>query len=248
MGSLEDRVAIITGGAGGIGRAAAALFVAAGAKLLLADKSADIPVHFGHPFQADVTRSDQVQAMVAEAVREFGRVDILFNVAGISGRSLGDGPVDECTEQAWDSVLEVNLKSVYLCCRWVIPEMERSGGGSIINMSSVLALVGAPPHFVTHAYAASKAAILGLTRAMAAHYAPRRIRVNCLCPGLIETPMSARARGNPEVMAWAAARQALTGGPGQPEDVAHAALFLASNDSAFITGAALPVDGGWATQ
>lgn len=247
-GALEGRVAIITGAAGGIGRAAAVAFAAAGARLLLADKSPDIPVDLGCAFQADLTQAQQAQAMVAEAVRRFGRLDVLFNVAGISGRALGDGPVDQCTEQAWDTVLAVNLKSVYLCCRFAIPEMERAGGGSVVNLSSVLGVVGAAPHFVTHAYAASKAAIIGLTRAMAAHYAPRRIRVNCICPGLLDTPMSARAKSDPELLGWVAARQSLTGALGRPEDVARAALFLASEDSGFITGAVLPVDGGWLAQ
>ncbi len=246
--ALEGRVAIITGAAGGIGRASAAAFAAAGARLLLADKVPDVPQQFGRSFTADLTSSEQARAMVAEAVRLFGRLDVLFNVAGISGRSLGDGPVDECAEAAWDTVMAMNLKSVYLSCRWAIPEMDRSGGGSIINLSSVLGVVGAAPHFATHAYAASKGAILGLTRAMASHYAPRRIRVNCICPGLIDTPMSARARSNAPVLEWVAARQSLTGAPGTPEDVARTALFLASQDSAFITGAAIPVDGGWLAQ
>ncbi len=248
-GALQGRVAIITGAAGGIGRAAAAAFAAAGAELLLVDQSEwnRAPESAAH-LRADLTQPEQAQAMVAEAVRRFGRLDVLFNVAGISGRALGDGPVDQCTEQAWDTVLAVNLKSVYLCCRWAIPEMERGGGGSIINLSSVLGVVGAAPHFSTHAYAASKAAIIGLTRAMASHYAPKRIRVNCICAGLLETPMSARALADPALLGWVAARQSLTGKPGRPEDVARAALFLASEDSAFITGAVLPVDGGWLAQ
>ncbi len=253
-GALEGRVAIITGAAGGIGRAAAAAFAGAGARLLLVDieelasGQAGMPAPQAACFRADLTQSGQTQAMVAEAVRRFGRLDVLFNVAGISGRALGDGPVDQCTEEAWNVVLAVNLKSVYLCCRFAIPEMERAGGGSIINLSSVLGVVGAPPHFVTHAYAASKAAIIGLTRAMAAHYAPRRIRVNCICPGLLDTPMSARAKADPALLAWVAARQSLAGALGRPEDVACAALFLASDDSRFITGAVLPVDGGWLSQ
>ncbi len=247
-GLLQGRVAVITGAAGGIGRAAAAAFAAAGAKLLLADKSADMPAEFGEPFVADVSDAAKAAAVIADAVRRFGRLDVLFNIAGISGRSLGDGPVHECTEAAWDAVLRVNLKSVYLCCRAAIPEMVKVGGGAIVNLSSVLGLTGAAPHFETHAYAASKAAIIGLTRAMASSYAAQRIRVNCICPGLVETAMSARARGKPDLMDWITHRQPLAGGPVAPEDVAAAAVFLASDQAAAITGVVLPVDGGWLSQ
>lgn len=248
MGSLESRVVIITGAAGAIGRAAGKLFAERGAKLLLADRCENVPREHGEPFLGDLSRAADAEAMVAAAVRCFGRLDGLFNVAGISGRSLGDGPVHECTEKAWDSVMAANAKSVFLCCRAAIPEMERAGGGSIINLSSVLGLVGAAPHFSTHVYAASKAAIIGLTRAMASHYAPLKIRVNCICPGLIDTPMSERARHNPELLEWVAARQSLTGAPGRPEDVAAVAAFLASDDARFVTGAVIPVDGGWLAQ
>jgi NAD(P)-dependent dehydrogenase (short-subunit alcohol dehydrogenase family) len=247
-GLLEGRVAVITGAAGGIGRAAAAAFAAAGAQLVLADKSEDIPREYGEPFIADVSDAAKAAAVITDAVRLFGRVDVLFNIAGISGRSLGDGPVHECTEAAWDTVLRVNLKSVYLCCRAAIPEMMKTGGGAIVNLSSVLGAAGAAPHFETHAYAASKAAIIGLTRAMASSYAPYRIRVNCICPGLVETAMSARARAKPDLMDWVARRQSLTGGPVTPDDVAGAAVFLASDQAAAITGAVLPVDGGWLSQ
>jgi NAD(P)-dependent dehydrogenase (short-subunit alcohol dehydrogenase family) len=195
---------------------------------------------------ADVTRSDEVAAAVQATAEQFGRLDVLFNVVGISGRRLGDGPVDQCTEEGWDTVLTVNLKSVYLCCRHALPHMER--GASIVNLASVLGLVGGDEHFATHAYAASKGGVIALTRAMAVTYAPRGIRVNALCPGLIETPMSARAQSDPDVLALLPRQQPLTGAMGRAIDVANAALFLASDESAFITGAVLPVDGGWTAQ
>jgi NAD(P)-dependent dehydrogenase (short-subunit alcohol dehydrogenase family) len=248
---LAGKVTLITGAAGGIGGASARRFLAEGACVIGVDQE-EIP---GPELaddtrllrlRADVTRSAEVESAVAAGMERFGRLDVLFNVVGISGRRFGDGPVDRCTEEAWEQVLTVNLKSVYLCCRHALPRMGR--GASIINLSSVMGLVGEGEHFATHAYAASKGGVIALTRAMAAHYAPRGIRVNALCPGLIETPMSARAQADPEILALLARLQPLTGALGRPLDVAHAALFLASDESAFITGAILPVDGGWTAQ
>lgn len=249
-GCLAGKVALITGAAGGIGRASAGRFLAEGAAVAALDREA-LPADAWPegaevlPLTADVTREAEVAAAVGEAAARFGRLDILFNVVGISGRRLGDGPVDACTEAGWDAVLAANLKSVYLCCRHVLPHMGR--GASIINLASVLGLVG-DPLFATHAYAASKGGVIALTRAMAVTYAVRGIRVNALCPGLIETPMSRRARSDPAILARLPDLQPLTGAFGRPEDVAAAALFLASDDAAFITGAVLPVDGGWTAR
>jgi NAD(P)-dependent dehydrogenase (short-subunit alcohol dehydrogenase family) len=250
-GRLAGKVALITGAAGGIGGAAVQLFLAEGARVAALDREtiADNPLPKGNVLlrvTADVTHSDEVAAAVAATLARFGRLDVLFNVVGISGRRLGDGPVDQCTEEGWETVLQVNLKSVYLCCRHAVPHLAT--GASIINLASVLGLVGGDEHFATHAYAASKGGVIALTRAMAVTYAPRGIRVNALCPGLIETPMSARAQSDPEILALLARLQPLTGAMGRPLDVARAALFLASDESAFITGAVLPVDGGWTAQ
>src|ERR687887_568255 len=162
-----------------------------------------------------------------------------FTGAGISGRALGDGPVETCSLEAWDAVLDANLKSAFLCCKHAIPALRDSGGGAIINLGSVLGLVGAED-FQTHAYAASKGGIVALTRAVAIAYAGDRIRCNAICPGLIETPMSERARNDPHVRERLKELQPLTGEPGSPEDVAEAALYLAS--APFVTGAVLPVD------
>src|SRR5205814_1862317 len=145
-----------------------------------------------HPLGAALTRSADVEAAVRAAVERFGRLDVLFNGAGISGRRLGDGPVDECTEEAWDTVLAVNLRSVFLCCKHAVPALLASGGGAIVNLASVLGLVGGDADFATHAYAASKGGIIALSRAIAVAYAPRGLRCNVVCPGLIATPMSAR--------------------------------------------------------
>jgi NAD(P)-dependent dehydrogenase (short-subunit alcohol dehydrogenase family) len=249
-GRLAGKVALITGAAGGIGRASVQRFLAEGASVAALDREAPpdgtwpagAPVR---PLAADVTQDADVAAAVGEVTAQFGRIDILFNVVGISGRRYGDGPVDACSEAGWETVLATNLKSVYLCCRHALPQMPR--GAAIINLASVLGLVG-DPLFATHAYAASKGGVIALTRAMAVTYAERGIRVNALCPGLIETPMSLRAQSDPAILARLPDLQPLTGAFGRPEDVAAAALFLASDDAAFITGAILPVDGGWTAR
>ena len=235
---LEGKAALVTGAAGGIGSAVVRAFAEAGAEVLGVDRvEAD--------YVCDVARSDEVGGAVGTALERFGRLDVVFNGAGISGRSLGDGPVDSCTEEAWDAVLETNLKSVFLCSKHAIPALRRSGGGAIVNLSSVTGLVGSED-FATHAYAASKGGIIAVTRAMAVAYARDGIRCNVICPGLIDTPMSERARSDPAIMGRLAELQPLTGAPGRPEDVGGAALYLAT--APFVTGAVLTVDGGWTAR
>jgi meso-butanediol dehydrogenase / (S,S)-butanediol dehydrogenase / diacetyl reductase len=235
---LEGKAALVTGAAGGIGGAVARAFAEAGARVVGVDRrEADLV--------CDLSRADEAERAVAAAEERLGRLDVVFNGAGISGRPLGDGPVDTCTEEAWDGVLAANLNSVFLCSKFAIPALRRAGGGAVVNLSSVLGLVGSEV-FDTHAYAASKGAIVSLTRAMAAAYARDGIRVNAICPGLIDTPMSERARSDAETMARLRELQPLTGEPGRPEDVAGAAVYLAS--APFVTGAVLPVDGGWTAR
>jgi meso-butanediol dehydrogenase/(S,S)-butanediol dehydrogenase/diacetyl reductase len=235
---LEGKAALVTGAAGGIGGAVARAFADAGARVVGVDR-VDVELVF------DLARADEAERAVATAEELLGRLDVLFNGAGISGRKLGDGPVDACTEEAWNAVLDANLKSVFLCSKYAIRALRRSGGGAVINLSSVLGLVGSDL-FDTHAYAASKGAIVALTRAMAVAYAGDGIRVNAICPGLVDTPMSERARGDAQTMARLRELQPLTGEPGRPEDVAGAAVYLAS--APFVTGAVLTVDGGWTAQ
>ena len=231
MSNPASTVVVVTGAAGAIGGAVARAFEETGARVVGIDRE-----------QADLTRADEVE----RAFAELERIDALVNTAGISGRSLGDGPVEACTEEAWDAVLDANLKSVFLCCRQAIPRLRAAGGGAIVNVSSVLGLVGGDEDFATHAYAASKAGIVGLSRAIAVHYARERIRCNVVAPGLIATPMSQRAQRDERIRARLRDLQPLAGDFGDPTDVAAAAHYLASAE--FVTGAVLTVDGGWTAR
>jgi meso-butanediol dehydrogenase / (S,S)-butanediol dehydrogenase / diacetyl reductase len=216
--------AVVTGSAGGIGTATVRAFEASGFTV----RGIDV---------------DDEPAAVFGALE---RLDALVCTHGISGRRLGDGPVDTCTEEAWDAVLETNLRTVFLYSKHAVPLLRAAGGGAIVTVSSVLGLVGGDEDFATHAYAASKAGLIGLTRAMAATYAKEGIRCNVVCPGLIETPMSRRAQDDPSILARLEELQPLTGAFGTPEDVAAAAVYLAT--APFVTGAVLTVDGGWTTR
>jgi meso-butanediol dehydrogenase / (S,S)-butanediol dehydrogenase / diacetyl reductase len=228
---LTQKVAVVTGSAGGIGGAVATAFADAGAEVIGLDRE-----------QADLTRPDEVEAFFAG----LERLDVLFNGAGISGRSLGDGPVDECTIEAWDAVLATNLTSVFLCSKHAIPLLRAAGGGAIVNLSSVMGMMAGDDDFTTHAYQVSKGGIITLTRAMAYHYGRDGIRVNAIAPGLIATPMSRRAQSDPGIVARLPELHPLTGDFGRPDDVAAAALYLAT--ATFVTGTVLTVDGGWAVR
>ena len=244
----DGPVALVTGAGGGIGGAVTAAFAAAGHAVLAVDRDvAGVPA--GErvvPHVADLVSDADAAASVAAAVERFGRLDVVVCAHGGSGRGFGDGPVDECTEAGWDATLEMNLKSVFLVCRHAVPALRASGGGAIVAVSSVLGLVGGDRDFATHAYAASKGAVVALIRAMAVTYAPEGIRCNAVCPGLIATPMSARAQGDRAIRERLGELQPLTGDFGRPEDVAQAVLYFAT--APFATGSVLTVDGGWTAR
>jgi NAD(P)-dependent dehydrogenase (short-subunit alcohol dehydrogenase family) len=245
---LAGKRCLIVGGSGGIGRVSAQLFLDEGAKVVVADpagtksenllgKIASLP--------CDATSSESVSKVFLEAIQVLGGLDILFHVAGGSGRRSGDGALHECSEEGWRYTLDTNLTSTFLTNRAAVGYFRQQGRGVILNMASVLAYSPAPQFFDTCAYAAAKGAIISLSLQAAARYAAEGIRVNVLAPGLIDTPMSARAVADPAIQAYLSAKQPLGPGPGRPEDCAEAALFLCSEQARFLTGILLPVDGGW---
>jgi NAD(P)-dependent dehydrogenase (short-subunit alcohol dehydrogenase family) len=254
-GRLQNRVCLITGSTG-IGAATARLAAREGAEVFVVSRDEEScralseEIGCGHHV-ADLTRSGEVAEAVESCLARHGRIDALFNVAGVSGRKFGDGPVHECSEEGWEITMETNAKSLFLMCRAVIRRMlERPVGesglrGSILNMASALALSPEPKFFATHAYAASKSAIIGLTQAMAAYYAPSKIRVNAVAPALTRTPMSLRAQQNPELLEFIKTKQPLSEDLIEADDVACAAVFLLSDDARNITGEVMSVDAGW---
>lgn len=254
---LAGKTAIVTGASSGIGLAAARLFALEGANVVLAARRAE-PLESARGSIAsesdidrllavptDVSNEPAVVAMIDAAVARWGTVDCIFNAAGISGRRFGDGPAAECTLDGWNTVLTSNLTSIFLCTKYALQAMLPNGSGSIVNLASVLGMVGGDEHFGTHAYAASKGGIIAFTRSVASYYADNGIRANVIAPGLIRTAMSQRAQHDDEIIAALSRLQPLTGNFGAAEDVAQAALYLASDESRFVTGIVLPVDGGW---
>lgn len=252
MTRLKDRIAVVTGAASGIGQAVARRFADEGATVMLLDLQADalatvadtLPEAQSYP--VDVTDSAAVGQTINKIVEARGQVDVLFSGVGGSGRRWGDGPAHECTEEGWQRTLDLNLTSMFYVCKHTLTAMlANPNGGTVITLASVLGMVGGDDDFSTHAYAASKSGIIGFTRAMASYYARHHIRVNAIAPGLIATPMSQRAQADPHILNRLTELQPLTGAMGQPEDIAGAAAYLASDDARFVTGTVLTVDGGW---
>jgi len=254
---LQGKSALVTGAGSGLGKSIALAFARQGAKVAAADlhrDDADQTVReivreggLADAIRVDISDTEQIRAMFAQIERSCGRLDILVNNAGITGRSLGDGPVDACSEEAWDLISGTNLRGTFMCCKYGLPLMLKQGGGAIVNMSSVLGLVGCQDFFVSHAYQTTKAGIIGLTRSIAAYYAKSGIRANALAPGLIATKATEKVYGNEEIMAFTRRMQPL-GGLGHAEEVALAAVYLASDEASFVTGQVLAIDGGWTVQ
>jgi NAD(P)-dependent dehydrogenase (short-subunit alcohol dehydrogenase family) len=255
-GRLENQVVMISG-ASGIAAATARLAAGEGARLFVVSLEAAECEALAETLPglryaaADLTDAEAADHAVRCCLEAFGRIDALFNVAGASGRRWGDGPVHACTDEGWDRTLAVNLRTMFLLSRRVIGQMlgqpVRAAGlrGAVLNMGSVSAFSPEPEHFAAHAYQAAKGAVVSLSLAMAAYYAPHKIRVNVVAPGLVRTPMSRRAQSDAEIMEFIRNKQRLAGGILEPEDVARAAVFLLSDEARHITGEVLTVDGGW---
>jgi NAD(P)-dependent dehydrogenase (short-subunit alcohol dehydrogenase family) len=250
MGALDGKVGVITGAATGIGRATAFAFARAGARLIVSDVRQDELVRTVDaiggggdvvPVTADLARPEACARVVQAALDAFGRLDVLFNNAGVGTMVVG-GTVETIDLERWDLAQDVNVRAMYLVSRAAVPALRAVGGGAIVNTASVSAFRGSVSR-PSHAYAASKGAVVALTRAMAASYGRDRIRVNAICPGTIRTRLTADFIERAERDA-AEGRGIPLGRVGEPEDIARCALFLASDDAAWISGAAIVVDGG----
>lgn len=247
---FKNKVALVTGGSFGIGRATAVAFAKKGAKVVIADwiddketlnliKSAGGEAVF---VKCDVSKNAEVKALIEKAVAAFGRLDYSFNNAGIEGFMA---PTKDCTEENWDKTIGVNLKGIWLCMKYEIPEMLKQGKGVIINCASIAGLVGFPG---LPAYIASKHGVVGLTKTTALEYAKLGIRVNAVCPGAIKTAMIDRITGKKKEVEEQFTAMEPIGRMGEPEEVANAVLWLCSDEASFVTGHAMVVDGGWVAQ
>ncbi len=247
---MEERVVLLITGSSGIAAATARLAVLRSISVFLAAKNQAeceaLAASTGARWHAaDLVLAASADQAVSLCLESYGRLDALFNVAGISGRRFGDGPIHACTEEGWDATLDNNAKSMFLMCRAAIRHwLSVNQPGVILNMASVSAYSPEPRHFAAHAYAASKGAVIAMTKAMAAYYAPRGIRINAIAPGLVRTPMSARAQASGEILEFMKTKQPLAPLL-DPDDIARASLFLLSDEARHMTGQVIAVDAGW---
>ena len=255
MSGFEDKVLIVTGSTG-IAAAAVRLASVAGANLVVATSDEHSGWELASETGADcwvgdLTRPASAESVVAQCLARFARVDALFNAAGLSGRRFGDGPLDEVSDEGWEGAIAHNLNTTFFMCRAVVSRMLQQAlrpdglRGAILNMGSVLSESPEPRHFATHAYAAAKGAVVALSRSMAAYYAPRKIRVNVIAPGLVRTPLSERSEADPELNKFLKNKQPLAEGLIDAREVARAALFLLSDEARAISGDLLRLDAGW---
>jgi NAD(P)-dependent dehydrogenase (short-subunit alcohol dehydrogenase family) len=253
-GQLDGKVALVTGGASGIGRATALALARERAKLIIADINNDGGQQTVHMIteqggdatfvRVDVTQAREVEAMISTTVETYGRLDCAHNNAGIGSRPRV--LLHELPEESWDRVLSINLKGVWLCMKYEIIQMRKQGGGAIVNTASIMGLVGSWSR--SGAYNASKHGVVGLTKTAALEYATSGIRVNAVCPGYIRTPLIEEAlTSNPEMEAEIVARHPI-GRMGHPEEIAEAVVWLCSDAASFVTGHTMTVDGGYVAQ
>ncbi len=256
-GTLEGKVALVTGGASGIGRATALIYAREGAKLVIADMNEDGGQQTAHMIRetggdaifakTDVTSPVSVEALITTTVEAYGRLDCAYNNAGISGAGIGGDlrtTTAEYPEACWHQVLAINLTGVWICMKYEIPQMLKQGGGAIVNTASVADLAGLP---YASAYVASKHGVVGLTKTAALEYAKSGIRVNCVCPGYIETPMTEAGMNDPDRLAHMIASEPM-GRMGRPEEIAETVAWLSSDAASFVTGHTMTIDGGYVAQ
>lgn len=254
MERLAGKRCLIVGATSGIGFAAARRFLEEGAAVVATGLDAAECAAAEQQLcslgrlrclQLDATEPGAIAPMFNAARERLNGLDVLYHVAGGSGRGHGDGPLHACTLEGWQATIELNLTSTFLTNQQAIRYFLGNGGGVILNMSSVLAESPSPRHFDTCAYAAAKGGVIALSRLAAASYAHKNIRVNVIAPGLMDTPRAQRALGDPAIRHFLGSKQPLAGGPGMPADCSDAAVFLCSDAARLVTGVVLPVDGGW---
>ncbi len=254
MPRLKDKRILIIGASTGLGLAASRAVLGEGAQVLGVGRNPDsldkARQELGASFETlsgDACLKETATQAVEKMTQLWGGVDALYHVAGGSGRRFGDGPIHELTESGWDTTLDLNLKSIFLSNQAVIQHwLEQKVSGSILNMGSVLGVSPSPKYFSTHAYAAAKSAIIGMTRSIAAYYSSHNIRANVIAPALVETPMAKRAAQDETIMNFIQTKQPLDGGRiGEPEDLDEAVIYFLGDGSRFTTGQTLFIDGGW---